>query len=561
MKLLQIIWKNLKVLFRSRTTVFILLLAPILLVLFLALAFHNVDPYKINVAVHSKSYSQLSNSFVNKLGEKNIVRKAISEDLCIASVKLDLASVCVVFPPDLKIESGKREKILVYVDPSDSNLAWQVANSISANIDLEKSEISAGLTDQILKMMSRADLMITDKKDDVLRLKNNTLLLQAKLSEVDKGINSMDLNFNPQLFMTAELEANAEAIKTDLSDAKNSIDKATAKVKNSAVQINEKDQINKYLNEAITSLNAAQNKTENEGLKANIETLKKNVDATAKRIDAAYYARDTILKVISSMETKINQSAEDVVIVETVFDDVHFTLNNLLVSDASTIARPIDTEIKPVISGKTHLGYIFATVLAIIVMIVSLLLSSSLVGKEERSKSFLMNYMTPVGDFWFVLAMFFSLIIVVGIQLTILLSIVAFLYESTIIANFPSVAIAVFASVSFFVLLGMLIGYVFKSEYTVSIMSISVALMLLLISDILLPIQNAPLQLQQIITFNPFVVSENLFKQTILFGQMLPQVWFETTILGASSFVLLMLILLVEKTIKRHSLQRFFRRK
>ncbi len=560
MKLLKIVYKNLKLLFRSRATVFVLLLAPILLVLLLALSFHNANPYQITIATYSKSYSSLSDSFVEKLDAKHVVRKAVSENLCIAAVKLNLAAVCVVFPENLKVESGKKSTIQFYVDPSQANLAWQVANTISASIDLEKSEISADLTGQVLKVMAKADQMLTENRDDIVRLKNTSILLQQNIVEINNGIKSMDLNFNPKLFMVDEFADDVDAISTNLDDAKSSLEKAAAKLESSSADANEKTQIDGYINEALASFASAKNKTQDSGLKAHIDQLTKNVEETAKRIDAAYYQRDVVLKLIGKIDPMLNQSIDDAALIEAVFDDAHFALNNLRISDASTIANPIDTEIKAVVSGKTHLAYIFATVLAIIVMVVSLLLSSSLVTKEERSKSFLMNYMTPVSDISFVVAMYLSLIIVVAIQLTILLGIISWLYESAIIANLISVALVVFTAVSFFVLLGMLIGYSFKSEYSVALVSISIALLLLLVSDILLPLQSTPPILQKVIGYNPFVMSENLFKQTILFGQMFTQVWQEIAILVASCLILFALILFVERIIKRHGFEKLWKR-
>lgn len=560
MKLLRIIGKNLKVLFRSRTTVFVLLLAPIIIVLLLALTFHNASAYKVTVATYSKSYSSVSNSFLEKLGKENTVRKALSEDLCITAVKLDLTSVCVVFPENLKVEQGKKNTIAIYVDPSKANLAWQVANSLSASINTEKSEISTDLTNQVLKVMSVADKMLVDNMDEVSSLKNTTSELQQNLIEINAGIKNMDLNFNPKLFMQAELEKDADSILEELKNAETGIDKAAAKVKSSSAQNNEKDQIDQYLNQAKASLSAAQNKTESPGLKADIAALSKNVEETAKRIDAAYYQRDLVLKIMEKMQPKFNQSMEDITMVEAVFNDAHFALNNMRISDASTIANPIDTEIKTIVSGKTHLGYVFATVLAIIVMVVSLLLSSSLVIKEERSKSFLMNYMTPVGDFWFVIAMYLSLLVVVGIQLTILLGIIGWLFESSIMANLVSVSLVVFVCVSFFILLGMLIGYMFKSEYSVTLVSVSLALLFLLISDMLLPLQSAPKIMQEYISYNPFMLSQNLFKQTILFGHQLPRVAIELGIVGIASLVLFIIILFTEKVIKRHGFEKLLKR-
>ncbi len=135
--LLPLCIKHLKLLFRSRATVFVLLLAPILLVLLLALSFHNANPYQITIATYSKSYSSLSDSFVEKLDAKHVVRKAVSENLCIAAVKLNLAAVCVVFP---EVGAGT----VTVEDMLLSLRVIPVANRITGTLDPHFSGFSCG---------------------------------------------------------------------------------------------------------------------------------------------------------------------------------------------------------------------------------------------------------------------------------------------------------------------------------------------------------------------------------------------------------------------------------
>ena len=75
-KLIEIIKKNLRLLIRSKSSALIVLLGPLLLILLISMAFNTTSLYDINIGTYSGSYSELSNSIIEKLNqdEFNVIK-------------------------------------------------------------------------------------------------------------------------------------------------------------------------------------------------------------------------------------------------------------------------------------------------------------------------------------------------------------------------------------------------------------------------------------------------------------------------------------------------------
>ncbi len=81
-----------------------------------------------------------------------------------------------------------------------------------------------------------------------------------------------------------------------------------------------------------------------------------------------------------------------------------------------------------------------------------------------------------------------------------------------------SLSLAIFIIASVFILLGMLIGYLFKTEETSTLAAISVSSILLFFSNTILPTESLPSAFREMIKYNPFVLSESIIKKILLFN-------------------------------------------
>src|SRR3989344_4488030 len=97
----ELIVKNFKLILRSKMSILMLVLVPALLIFLLGLAFGQSSSYTLSMGIYSEKYSELTNSFVDQLNEKNFrVTKHNTEWDCIEAIKDGKSNICVKFPPD-----------------------------------------------------------------------------------------------------------------------------------------------------------------------------------------------------------------------------------------------------------------------------------------------------------------------------------------------------------------------------------------------------------------------------------------------------------------------------
>src|SRR3989344_6255834 len=96
-RILEIIKKNLKLLVRSKTSAFIVLVGPLLLMLLMGLAFNSSSALDIKVGTYSESYSELSTGIKTQLQDDSFkVVEMSSEQNCLDAVKRGDVHICVV---------------------------------------------------------------------------------------------------------------------------------------------------------------------------------------------------------------------------------------------------------------------------------------------------------------------------------------------------------------------------------------------------------------------------------------------------------------------------------
>ena len=92
----------------------------------------------------------------------------------------------------------------------------------------------------------------------------------------------------------------------------------------------------------------------------------------------------------------------------------------------------------------------------------------------------------------------------------------------------------------------MFIGYIFRTEETNTLASITMAAIFLFFSNIVLPLESAPIYIQKIAHYNPFVISELLLKQSIFFQYTFSELQFSASILIEYLIGLWVLLLLIQ---------------
>ena len=176
-------------------------------------------------------------------------------------------------------------------------------------------------------------------------------------------------------------------------------------------------------------------------------------------------------------------------------------------------------------------------------MFVGVLLSSTLIVKEKNLPVYFRNLISPTNDVTFAVSIFISSLLLVLFQTSILLLIASLVFKISIIERFFEIIVLLTLISSIFVLFGMLIGYIFKSEETSTIAGVSMIILFLLFSSVILPIETLPVFIGKVTQFSPFVVSELALRKIMIFNLSFTSVFGELLLLFISIIILFSLVI------------------
>ena len=542
-KLSTLIIKNFKLLIRSKSSALVILVGPLLIMLLTGLAFNNTNIYNINIGVFSEDYTELTYSFIEKLRtEQFTVLKTISEDACINKIKEGHFHICIVFPKDLALNQETQNQITFYVDYSRINLVWMVIDTISAKISERSSELSLNLTTSIVDVLKEVEMELSGKDNLIDQILNDDTEVSSEFVSIKELLNSMDISFNDNEFNTADLSTKNNQLDNLSKQLKNyginTTDEVISLVADIETEVNslnisssEKNIITsltsqieddlKNLKSNITSTYTSSNTLSNQ-IDSLLSTISGNLNSLKSRLNSASTKKSDILTKISSIESKLSITKTSLITIQSSIHTIKNSISALTIMDATAIASPTTTNIKPVTTEKSHLNYFFPSLIALVIMFIAILLGSSLVMMEKTSRAHFRDYISPTSNLTFFFSTYLTCIIIMFVQLIILFIISLLVFKlpiSIFSTNFLSIFILSLIIATLFTILGMFVGYAFKSRETATLGAMSLSSIFFIISDLILPIESMPKHLLFLAKLNPFMLSSTILRKTILFGK------------------------------------------
>ena len=268
-------------------------------------------------------------------------------------------------------------------------------------------------------------------------------------------------------------------------------------------------------------------------------------------ISKANSAKDAIKQSIVVIKAKSSESSSEINTLDVNIKDVVSRINGIQVKEAENIVSPIKTSVKPISNSDSNLSFLFPTLVALVIMFVSLLLSSTIVIREKRTRAYFRNFITPTNNFTFIMGTFMTILVILVVQLLIVFGQGLFVQKLQIASSVFNVLFILFITATTFILFGMFIGQAFQSEETVTLASMSTAALFLFISNTIFPIETIPVQLKWLALFNPFVIADSLLKKLLLFNASLGSLLTELYLLIAYIILLITLVYLTRELNKR----------
>ena len=555
MKTRKIINKNIKLLLRSRISTLILILGPLLIIVLVGLSF-STSSFNLNMAVYSDDYSELTESFITNLNNESFsVIKYETNESCISSVKEQKTHACILFPPGLDIENEKTNIIKFYVDQSKVNLVYLVMSTLEKSFGEVTTKISKDLTNNIVTTLlkTKNDL---DSADTLLKtiIADNTIITDNSVSSLnslneldfDSGAKSVSISLDS---ITDEIdklkEETIELVEEGLAFAVD-LDNHGSLTNN---QSNDLEDIEDSFSDIRSTIRSRHNSTTKE-LNNLIFNLDSSLNELADKLDKAGTASNDAIKKLSELKDKSNNLKKNSKDLENKIKTMISSINLIKITNTENIVSPISTEINYIAQKKSNLGFLFPSLIVMLIMFIGLFLPSILIIMEKNSKAHFRVFTTPTKDIMHVLATYLTSIILVSLQLIIILTVSQFYFNINFFDSFFIIFISLFIIMTLFILLGMLIGYIINTEEMAMLASVSVATLFLLTSGIIFPIESMPQYIIEKVKFNPAVLGSDVLKKALLFDGGFSSVKQQLCYLFLSVLIIIGLIYLVKKLSK-----------
>ena len=194
MKVFKITTKNLKLLMRSKTSMFVVIFGPLLIMLLVGFAFNNPSVSKLNIGYYASDKTNLTASFVDALTSNNnfLVVEYPSEDFCKKMIEQGKAHICIVFPKNFAVTNNNSNEVVFYVDQSRANFVYAVIDTVSSKIDITSNQLSFQMTNDLLSTLAYTKKANNDNILKLITLKNAVTNLSGKLDSVKSKLAGID---------------------------------------------------------------------------------------------------------------------------------------------------------------------------------------------------------------------------------------------------------------------------------------------------------------------------------------------------------------------------------
>ncbi len=558
MKLFSIVKKNINVLLKSRGTALLIILGPLILMFFVGLAFDNSNTYRINIGVYSPQYSNLTRSFIEKLDSPFRVIKYSSEAECVDKTKDGTVNTCIIFPEGFDIKSNTTNKVTFYIDYSKLNLVWMVRDVVFSKLSERNEEITQDLTNTLLKKISDIEKEVKGKRNVLVELTTYNNRISENANELNTNLNSLNTSFDTSSFGTGLLNSKIASLKEDalssITESTSTLKSLDSSIDSLSINASEKQDLKDEINTTLYDLSGLKSDINSlyNGDNKDIDLLLANISSRVSEIKSRF---NDIAGIVSKSKSTVNEIQQNVVMslsaiveIQGSFDKIKEEINSISIRESSKIVNPVTIDIKPLSYHKTHLSFMFPTLLMIIMMFAGLMLGSTVITLDRNSRANFRNLISPTRPYLFTIGAFLTVLLIIFPQVLILFGVSAVFLKAEIMRNIILALFISFVALALFSLIGMLIGYLFKREESTMLVVLTLSALMLFLSNTLLPLEGMPAFIVKIASFNPFVLSNFALKKTLLFSFTLRQVSHQVTLISIYILVLLLLVFIFNKT-------------
>ncbi len=539
-KLFHIIIKNIKIVFRSWTTTFLVIIAPLLLILLLGFAFGSNEVHDIKLGLVSDSY-RLVSSITTILESNNVdLIQIIDIEECTMMIMRNELHACAAFSDNFRItEQGPRGTITIYLDNAKLNLIPYLKEYFNEKIGATSEQITLESTEKILEDIEQSVIFMEETKtklnkfsEDAIIIREQLVTTKTALEQAKEDINriqstlmlAQEAGYFDNLNQTTEqFSLDTMQINTTLSEMLVSIQLVEQNLQKIS---NITDKIGLNLSLGTQEIQAV--KIRIIEIQNRLEDYNKKFEEHKKYVEIVPVILEKIQQTNTFIETMIVETDNNLLLIDSTLEDMEIIaddldqsitkFSSLDKSQAATLLKPIKTIFTPLLERAEKITLIFPIILVFIISFISILLSNITVLKEVNSPAHFRNFLVPVTSFSFIFGLYITNLLVILFQIGILLLVATWRFNIDIFSMFSQLVIAILLVTTVFILIGMCAGYAIKSQQTAILLSVFIALTSFLFSDVIFPVEIMPELATTLASMNPLVIGERMFRELLYYN-------------------------------------------
>lgn len=530
MKLTALITKNLKILARNTISLIVIVFGPLLIITLAGIAFNNSLDHNIKIGVFSESYANASEQFVTELGQDFEVTRFDSEEECISAITLRGFHSCIQIPANLEI--GQRETLTFYIDTSRANIASSIQQSIYQSLYDTTQTISEDLTANLVETVLITETNILRDAEKISKGRDRVESSTSASETSQDLLRQSNLDFDLDGEDLDQITSNANLIRNRINDAISLSEDAISEIDasgHSDPEIeNAKENIESIKNNLDnTTSNVSQLISTAQSISSKISTLESNLEAARENREAASKQLGAIQSDLSETQKDLNEISES-------FQEILASIRTNPLREAEAIIRPVEIEEKPIVTGS-RIQLLFPSLVMLIIMLVTMMMGSSQVIFEKTNRAAKRMAMAPVRFITLATGVFTTTFFITIIQVAIILLVTYWIFGVNV--NLVTGAILLLATI-FFILLGMILGYIFKTENGALLGTLSLASIFFVVSDLILPLESMHPTVMRVVEFFPFVLATDVLKASMFFDAGFGSVAIKLYVLLGATFFL-----------------------
>ena len=551
MKTLRVIKKNLLLLGRSKGSALVVLFAPLLIVLIIGVSFTDTTEQGLPVGVHAPDDTNLTNQYIDTLESENEVKMYNSERECTEAITQGFVVTCIVFPPGFEVDESRRQEITFHIDESRINLAHQLIANIGVDIEEASEEVSREITNNLLNIVSTAEQQADSSSTELVQIKADMQGLKNTVENASSSTNSLDVEEEDISINTGKFSNLEDDFQSLKDDAQEAVTTGNQFLEDSNYNGTSKQNFEEDLNTLDSAVSSASNSIGNfSDAISNLEQAQDAVSSINDKLSDAQTTQTELLDTFQTLQNDIDDIVSDIDSVRERQDAILSSIDSFEFQEAEDIVTPIGTNIETVNANNSQITFNFPYLLMLVVLFVGIMLSSTLIFIEKDSKAFFRNFTTPTKTSFLTTMTYLTSILILIVQVFLIILAAFYLLNIPVFQNWEYSLLILFLSMTVFVLIGMLIGHLFNTSEAITMGSITLSSIFLFLSNLVLPIETFSQQVRNILTYNPYILSSEGLRKTMLLEADHTELTQELTLLVAYIVILFILVIITQKISK-----------